>query len=98
MSIIISPKIRDKLAAKHNVSPDDIDQCFANKNGEYIEDNRPEHQKNGLPTYWFIAENHYGRKIKVVFIEENGNIYIRTALEANPDVIRNYLKNGGNVI
>jgi hypothetical protein len=99
MTIVITSRIRDKLALKHNVTPEDVEQCFANRNGEYIEDTRPAHKrKDGLVTYWFIAENHYGRKLKVAFVEENGNLYICTALDASPAVIRNYLKNGGKVI
>jgi hypothetical protein len=99
MTIVISTRIRDKLALKHNVTVEDVEQCFANKNGEYIEDTRPQHQrKDGLKTYWFIAENHYGRKLKVAFVEEHGNLFVCTALDASPAAISNYLKNGGNVI
>ncbi len=97
MSIVISPQIRDKLALKHNVTPEDIDQCFANRNGNYIEDSRIEHASESI-TYWFIAETHYGRRLKVVFISENGNTYIRTAFEPTQATISHYLKNGGNVI
>jgi hypothetical protein len=97
MSIVMSAKIRDKLLTKHNVKPEEVEQCFANKNGEYILDVRAEHASD-TPTYWFIAETHYGRKLKVVFISEHGNIYIRTAFEPSPDTINNYLKHGGRAI
>ena len=97
MSIVISPKIRDKLATKHNVSQEDVEQCFANRNGNYIEDTRAQHVKE-LPTYWFIAETHYGRRLKVAFINENGNVYVRTAFEPSEATIRNYVENGGGVI
>lgn len=97
MSIVISPKIRSKLDLKHNVKPEEVEQCFANRNGEYILDTREEHA-SGQPTYWFIAETNYGRKLKVAFINEHGNVYIRSAYEPSPATIQNYLKHGGIVI
>lgn len=97
MSIVISPKIRDKLATKHNVKPEEVEQCFANRNGEYILEVRKEHA-SVPPTYWFIAETNYGRKLQVAFIHENGNLYIRSAFEPSQAAIANYLKYGGGVI
>lgn len=97
MSIVISPKIRDKLATKHNVKPEEIEQCFANKNGEYIMETGKQHASNS-PTYWFIAETNYGRKLLIAFISEHGNTYIRTAFEPSQVKIRNYLDHGGGVI
>ena len=97
MSIVISNKIRDKLLHKHNVTPEEVEQCFANVNGEYILDVREEHRTDE-PTYWFIAETNYGRRLKVVFVREHGKIYIRTAFEPNQATIANYLKHGGGVI
>lgn len=97
MTIVISPRVRDKLAAKHNVKPEEVEQCFSNKNGEYIEDTREEHAAQG-PTYWFIAETNYGRRLKVVFVESDGNLYIKTAFQPSQTVIDIYLKHGGKEI
>jgi len=97
MSIVISPKICAKLAAKHHVTPEEVEQCFANRNGKYILDTREQHE-TGSPTLWFIAETYYGRKLKVVFVNENGNNYIRTAFPPSPATIQNYLEHGGEKI
>ena len=97
MAIVISPKIRSKLALKHNVKPEEVEQCFANRNGEYILDTREEHATNP-PTHWFIAETNYGRKLKVAFVAEHGNIYIRSAFEPSQATIQNYLTHGGKAI
>jgi hypothetical protein len=97
MTIVISPKIRSKLALKHNVKPEEVEQCFANKNGEYILDPREEHASDA-PTYWFIAETNYGRKLKIAFIAEHGNVYIRSAFEPSQATIQNYLNHGGKTI
>lgn len=97
MSIVISRSIRDKLASKHNVKPEEVEQCFANRIGEYILDVREEHASDP-PTYWFIAETNYGRKLKIAFIAEHGNVYIRSAFEPSQATIQNYLKYGGRAI
>jgi uncharacterized DUF497 family protein len=97
MSVVISPKIRDKLQAKHNVTLEEVEQCFCNRNGKCILDPREEHASNS-PTLWFIAETYSGRRLKVVFVNENGNNYIRTAFDPSEATIKNYLDHGGGVI
>ncbi len=97
MAIVISPKIRDKLARKHNVKPEEVEQCFANRNGNYILEVRKQHEAN-VPTYWFIAETNYRRRLKVVFISEHGNIYLKSAFEPTDGEVENYLKYGGETI
>ena len=43
MSLIISPNGQRKLATKHNVTKDEIEQCFMNHDGRYLRDEREEH-------------------------------------------------------
>ena len=74
MAIKISHKIREKLEEKHNVCEDEVVQCFANRDGHYLRDEREEH-KSDPPTQWFIAETDYGRKLKVVFVMKDGTVY-----------------------
>jgi len=93
MAIKISEKIRTKLAQVHNVTIEEVEQCFANRNGNYLIDTREEHASDP-PTKWFISENNYGRKLKVVFIERNGDVYIRTTYPPNEEEKRIYNKYG----
>ncbi len=97
MSIVISPTIRDKLALKHNVTTEEVEQCFANRNGEYIEETRATHQTYPV-TQYFIAETNFGRKLKVCYVPEHGNLYIKTAFEAGPAEIHRYLAAGGKTV
>lgn len=97
MALVISPKICAKLSTKHNVTPEEVEQCFANRNGNIIQDSREEHSSEA-PTLWFIAETHYGRKLKIVFIHEHGNNYLRTAFDPSQATINNYLQHGGGKI
>lgn len=83
MALLISSKIRAKLSDKTPpVSIDEIEQCFANSSGCYLEDTREDH-KSDPPTQWFIAQTDWGRELKVVFIQRSDDIAIRTAYDAN---------------
>ncbi|MCP1440315.1 nuclear transport factor 2 (NTF2) superfamily protein [Erwinia persicina] len=95
MELMISQKIRLKLSEKKPpVTEDEIIQCFSNRDGHFLEDNREDHQSDP-PTRWFIAETDYGIKLKVVFIFYPGRgVAIRTAYAPNDDEIRIYNKYG----
>ena len=86
----ISPKIQKKLLEKHNVKRHEITECFSNRTGGFLKDKREDHDTNP-PTLWFVAETDYGRKLKVVFINDD-DINIKTAYEANKEEIRIYNK------
>lgn len=88
-SIIISTRIGDKLDAKHAVTLEEIDQCFNNKCGVNLIDDREEHRTDP-PTLWFIAETNKERLLKIVYVYRDGNIYIKSAYEPNEDEIRIY--------
>lgn len=93
MALILSQKIREKLASKHGVTQEEVAQCFANRSGKLLEDTREEHASDP-PTRWFISETDYGKKLKIVFIQRDGNIYIRTAFPPNEEELRIYSKFG----
>ena len=94
MALRISRKVRLKLAEKNPpVTEGEIEECFANRNGEFLEDTREDH-KTEPPTFWFIAETDYGRGLKVAFISRDDETTIRTAYDPNEDEIRIYKKYG----
>ena len=78
MALVISPTVRDKLNAKHRVTSEQVEECFRNHDGKYLVDTREDHATNP-PTLWFIGRTDTGRELKVVFVAEHGNIYLRTA-------------------
>jgi hypothetical protein len=68
MGLIISTRVREKLANKiPPVTEEELLQCFENRSGKYLLDMREEHRTDP-PTRWFIAQTHYGRELKVVFV------------------------------
>ena len=77
---IISANVLAKLTTKHNVTGKEIEECFFNHMGQCVEDAREEH-KTDPSTLAFISETNHGRKLKVVFILKDGNIYIKSAYE-----------------
>src|SRR5580658_8504515 len=98
MPIVISPRIREKLEEKHGVSEDEIRQCFANVEGEFLRDTREEHQTDP-PSWWYVANTNRRRKLKVVFLaravqtpdgKEVTQVEVKTAYEANADEIEIY--------
>ena len=92
MSLKFSSAVNQKLAEKHGVSPEEVQQCFANREGGLLEDIREDH-KTDPPTQWFIAETDYGRRLKIVFILKGGDIILKTAYCPNPVEETIYLRN-----
>jgi uncharacterized DUF497 family protein len=87
----ISETVRLKLLNKHGgLTRTDVEQCFANREGKFLVDNREEH-KTDPQTLWFVAENYYGRLIKIVFIPmPDGQLILKSAYTANATEIAIY--------
>lgn len=83
MALKCSSAVKQKLAQKHGVSLEEVQQYFANREGNLLEDIREEH-KTDPPTQWFIAETDYGRRLKVAFMLKGDDIIIiKTSYEPN---------------
>ncbi|MCG9026737.1 DUF4258 domain-containing protein [Laribacter hongkongensis] len=83
MNLYISDAVQKKLNEKHGgVTRKEIEECFYNREGHILNDDREEHRSDP-PTCWFISETNKGRLLKVVFINQEGCLRIRTAYEPN---------------
>lgn len=91
MQPYFSPSVLEKLAKKHNVSVSEVIECFANRRGKPLTDNRIDHKTNP-PTRWFVAETDMGRKLKVVYIVVDNSFEVKTAYLANQQEIDIYTK------
>ena len=89
--LVISPTVQEKLRSKHEVQEQEIRECFLSLEGKYLIDTRENHNTDP-PTLWFIGDTYRGRKLKVIFIHRDGNIYIKSAYEANEAEKRIYDK------
>ena len=88
-NLVVSAAVLAKLSDKHKVSLREVEQCFENKCGTYLIDEREDHQTDP-PTLWFTAATSRDRLLKVVFMFINGNIHIKTAYEAEQESIDLY--------
>lgn len=79
--MIISEAIQRKLNERHGgITRREIEQCFENCEGEHLIDDREKNRTNP-PTKWFIALTNQNRLLKVVFVFEDGKIFLKTAYE-----------------
>lgn len=87
----MSDAIRQKLKEKHDISEEQVQACFLNRERGYLFDDREEH-KTDPPTRWFIAEDDTGKLIKVCFIyfPEDRAFEIKTAYPPNETEIEIY--------
>lgn len=79
-NLIVSAAVLQKLQQKHNVTRREVEQCFENKCGTFLEDDREDHQTDPA-TLWFVAPTNRERLLKVVFIFLDGNVHLKTAYE-----------------
>lgn len=89
LPLVISPETLKKLEEKHGVNRREIEQCFENRTGTYLGDDREEHKTNP-PTLWFVAPTNCDRLLKVIFVFEDGNIFIKSAYEPSDKVVEIY--------
>jgi uncharacterized DUF497 family protein len=82
INLNISATVLVKLGEKHNVSRLEVEQCFQNRLGKLLQDNREAHKTNP-PTNWFIAQTNKGRSLKIVYILNGAQITLRSAFEPN---------------
>lgn len=95
MNIVISKAIEAKIGADDhdNITPKEVFECFENHDGRYCFDSRPQHLDDaGQPVPWFVAETNHRRALKITFVSEHGNNYLKSAYPATDDVKRIYSK------
>ncbi len=92
-NLIVSAGVLAKLREKHKVSEREIEQCFENRCGLFLQDDREDHQTDP-PTLWFIAPSNEDRPLKVIFMFIGGNVHIKSAYEPEAEAIAIYEKLG----
>ncbi|MFT0849617.1 ADP-ribosyl-(dinitrogen reductase) hydrolase [Achromobacter sp. F4_2707] len=96
MKLRINGRIKAKLSEKNPpITEEDIAQCFANRTGKFLVDDREENLTNPL-TRWFISETDYGLRLKICFVPYATGLDIKTAYTPNDEEIRIYKKYGEN--
>jgi hypothetical protein len=88
-NIIISSGVLEKLSIRHKVEQREVEQCFENLIGLFLEDSREDHRTDP-PTLWFISPTNKDRLLKVVFIFIDSNVHIKSVFEPNAEEISIY--------
>jgi uncharacterized DUF497 family protein len=68
-SIIWLKEIVDKLAAKHNVEPDEVEQALNNRAKFYFTEKG---ERSGKDVYLALGQTNAGRYIAIIFIHKPG--------------------------
>lgn len=89
----INPNILRKLALKHSVTRQEVEQCFINRSGRLLMDTREKH-KTDPPTLWFIALTNQSRILKILYIQIESTIYLKSAYSPNETEIEIYSRHG----
>lgn len=89
LPILVSQDTLEKLRDKHNITLREVEQCFENKCGMYVEDTR-ENNRTDPPTLAFIAPTNRGRLLKVCFMFIDGNVHLKTAFDPDERDIAHY--------
>ena len=91
MPLIVSRPVAQKLLGKHDVTVDEVRQCFVNRTRGLLQDIREVHRTHP-PTMWFIAPTDGGRILKIVFVLEGDKVHLKTAYGPNAEEKRIYAK------
>jgi isopentenyldiphosphate isomerase len=89
----ISEAVLRKLKEAHGVSKVEVEQCFLNRQGRLLIDNRVATRTNP-PTLWFVACTNKGRPLKVVYIQRGESVELKTAYDPNEEEARIYKRHG----
>jgi len=81
-NLVVSEAIKTKLQEKHQVTIREVQHCFINREGRLLLDNRAL-TKTNPPTLWFIALTNQNRKLKIVYIQRDNQVILKTAYEPN---------------
>ena len=92
-NLIVSAGVLAKLRDKHGITIREVEQCFENLCGEYLEDTREDHQTDP-PTLWFIGPTNQDRLLKIIFVIRDGNVFLKSAYEPEAAAIAVYEKHG----
>ena len=93
-NLVVSAIVLGKITTKHNVTIAEVRQCFLNRKGRLLVDNRALTRTNPS-TLWFIADTNKLRTLKIVYTQDGLQVHLKTAYEPSEVETAIYLKHGG---
>lgn len=92
-NLIISPKVLEKLKGKHGIVRKEVEQCFHNRSGKLLIDDRAL-RKTNPPTLWFLSKTNKGRLLKIVYIQIGNKVHLKSAFDPIAIEIAIYARHG----
>ena len=91
--LIISPKIRDKIGSDDHggVTEREVRVCFMVWDGRFCYDTNERH-KTDPQTRWFVCESHICRPLKIMYVDDGENVYLKSAYPATGEIKRIFEK------
>jgi hypothetical protein len=89
VAIIIPPGIAAKIGqADHGgITEQEVRECFENHDGRLCWDGRQQHlDGSGRPSPWFVAETNQMRRLKIMFVRDGNDIFLKSAYPATEKV------------
>lgn len=90
MPIQITKDVLQKIGER-KISPDDVEQCFMNREGGLCVDTRAQHLTDPL-TNWFVAKTDKDRTLKIMFVPIKDGADLKSAYDATEEICRIYNK------
>lgn len=97
--LVIPQKIQAKIEHEDHgsITEREVRECFMAWDGRYCADTREDHTtQSGLQTRWFVGESHVGRCLKIMYVEDGENVYLKSAYLATTEVQRIFAKYAQN--
>jgi hypothetical protein len=94
-SIHVSEQVKEKLRVRHQVAMREVYQCFENRHGKLLTDQR-ELTRTDPPTLWFIARTNQNRLLKIVYIQKDSRVILKTAFSPNATELELYERFGAH--
>lgn len=91
--LVITARVLEKLKGKHGIVRSEVEQCFFNRIGKLLIDDR-ELRRTNPPTLWFIAKTNKGRLLKIVYIQKGSEVHLKSAFDPNPIELGIYGRHG----
>lgn len=89
----IADSVLRKIAESHGVTRTEVEQCFRNRVGRLLVDNRVL-TRTTPPTLWFVACTNKARILKIVYIQRGNTVELKTAYDPNEEEARIYKRYG----
>jgi hypothetical protein len=95
--INIARSVVEKIGGSDHgsISVAEVVECFRNHKGINAYDHRGRHASPDGSTRWFVGSTDEGRRLKIVYVSRNEEVFVKTAYPASRSVEARYAASEG---